>query len=57
MKKTTVIVTAALCVLAFANAQAIDISYAACPEPSTIFAGALLLVPFGVSAVRALRRK
>jgi hypothetical protein len=26
------------------------------PEPSTIFAGALLLVPIGVGAVRALRK-
>lgn len=26
------------------------------PEPSTVFAGALLLIPFGISAVRVLRK-
>jgi hypothetical protein len=30
---------------------------AAVPEPGTIFAGALLLLPFGVSTIRMLRRK
>ena len=29
----------------------------AVPEPSTYIAGALLLLPFGVSALRSLRRK
>jgi len=27
------------------------------PEPSTVIAGALLLLPFGVSTLRSLRRK
>jgi hypothetical protein len=27
------------------------------PEPSTVIAGALLLLPFGASAIRVLRRK
>jgi hypothetical protein len=28
----------------------------AVPEPSTVFAGALLLLPFGISSVRILRK-
>jgi len=30
---------------------------AAVPEPATVFAGALLLLPFGASMLRVLRRK
>ena len=31
--------------------------YAAVPEPTTMIAGALLLLPFGLSTLRMLRRK
>ena len=34
-----------------------DISVTAVPEPTTVLAGALLLLPFGVSTIRSLRRK
>ena len=40
---------------ASANIDSITIS--SVPEPSTMIAGALLLVPFGVSAVRILRKR
>jgi hypothetical protein len=33
-----------------------DVSFAAVPEPTTIVAGALLLLPFGLSAVRRFRK-
>ena len=33
-----------------------DISLVAVPEPTTIIAGALLLLPFGASTLRILRR-
>jgi choice-of-anchor C domain-containing protein len=33
-----------------------DVSLTAVPEPSTVFAGVLLLLPLGVSAIRVLRR-
>jgi hypothetical protein len=56
MIKTIAITTLALCVMPLI-AQASYAEIAPVPEPSTIFAGALLLVPFGISAVRALRRK
>lgn len=38
-------------------AAALPQGYGAVPEPSTILAGALLLLPFGVSALRILRKK
>jgi len=34
-----------------------DISLTAVPETSTVFAGAMMLLPFGVSAARIMRRK
>ena len=34
-----------------------DISVTAVPEPTTCIAGALLLLPFGASTLRSLRRK
>jgi hypothetical protein len=34
-----------------------DVSISAVPEPSTVIAGALLLLPFGASAVRVLRNR
>jgi hypothetical protein len=40
-----------------ASGTQIIASVAAVPEPSTVVAGALLLLPFGSSAVRQLRRK
>lgn len=33
-----------------------DISLVAVPEPSTLFAGAMLLLPFGASMIRIMRR-
>jgi len=42
----------------YANDFAIDnISITAVPEPTTMLAGALLLLPFGASTIRGLRRK
>ena len=37
-------------------AQATPLPPESVPEPSTVFAGAMLLAPFGVMAVRALRK-
>ena len=54
MIKTIVIAISALCVMPM-MAQAYQ-QTAPVPEPSTIFAGAALLVPFGISAVRAMRK-
>ena len=34
-----------------------NVSLTAVPEPTTVLAGALLLLPFGVSTIRSLRRK
>jgi hypothetical protein len=34
-----------------------NVAYGAVPEPSTVVAGALLLLPFGISTVRILRKK
>ncbi|MGH7972844.1 MAG: hypothetical protein ACREIC_29365 [Limisphaerales bacterium] len=34
-----------------------SITVSAVPEPTTILAGALLLLPFGGSTIRILRRK
>lgn len=34
-----------------------NVAFAPVPEPSTVFAGVLLLLPFGASAVRILRKK
>ena len=53
MIKTITIAVSTLCVLPM-MAQAREI--APVPEPSTIFAGAALLVPIGISAVRAMRK-
>ena len=52
MKKVIVISMLALCVLPMV-AEAVP-QFAPVPEPSTIFAGAALLVPFGISAARAM---
>jgi len=44
----------------FANGKTGDVAagnIAVVPEPSTVIAGALLLLPFGASALRILRRK
>jgi hypothetical protein len=47
-----------LAVNSFANDFAIDnISLTAVPEPTTMVAGALLLLPFGASTLRILRRR
>jgi hypothetical protein len=55
MIKNIVIAIATLCVVPMmAQAHADDVT--AVPEPSTIFAGAALLVPVGISAVRAMRK-
>jgi hypothetical protein len=54
MIKTIVMSIAALCVIPM-MAQATP-TVESVPEPSTIFAGAALLVPFGISAVRAMRK-
>ncbi len=35
----------------------VDLPFSNVPEPTTVLAGALLLLPFGVSAIRNLRRK
>jgi len=57
MIKTIAIAISTMCVVPMI-AQATPVS--SVPEPSTIFAGAALLVPIGISAVRAMlknRRK
>jgi hypothetical protein len=47
-----------LAVNAYANDFALDnISLTAVPEPTTMIAGALLLLPFGASTIRILRKK
>ncbi len=56
MKKTrlTMIIGAAICalpVIVHATPGPPTV-----PEPSTVFAGALLLVPFGIGAARAIRK-
>jgi hypothetical protein len=53
MIKTIVMSIDALCVIPM---MAQDNPVTSVPEPSTIFAGAALLVPFGISAVRAMRK-
>ena len=53
MIKTILLGIATLCVLPM-MAQATPVG--SVPEPSTIFAGAALLVPVGISAVRAMRK-
>ena len=55
MNKTITITITAVIACAFpmlANATPV----AAVPEPSTIVAGGILLVPFAISAVRILRK-
>jgi hypothetical protein len=39
------------------NIQLDDVSLVAVPEPTTLISGALLLLPFGASTVRILRKK
>src|SRR5262249_5065030 len=46
----------------FLNGAELDVTFhdngdIVVPEPSTLFAGALLLLPFGISALRGLQRK
>ena len=43
--------------LAVCGAAISDVALTAVPEPSTYIAGVLLLLPFGVSSLRSLRRK
>ena len=57
MRKVIAMSMLALCVVPM-MAQAVPTS--SVPEPSTVFAGAALLVPFGIGAARSLwknRRK
>jgi len=53
-KLLAILAVASLGIVSSANATAVG---APVPEPSTYIAGALLLLPFGVSALRSLRRK
>ncbi len=53
-KFLAILAVASLGIASSANAAAVG---TAVPEPSTYIAGVLLLLPFGVSALRSLRRK